>query len=163
MIRALLDESDLDASQLLELACSQSDNPKLVAMLLNNPRVDPNYDSCACLMSAAEQGLYETVKLLLEDGRVDPNYDEAAALDLAIESGHTDVARLLLADPRTDPSLNDNKALFGAIHDCEYDMIRELARHPLVRASVDWSHMLGHAMETEDSERIALVASLSTL
>lgn len=93
--------------------------PQLVRLILDCPRVDPNYgresDKWTALHWAQYNSHHEVMALLLQDPRLDPNllanYGEFSrtALHHAAIRGDLKTVKLLLADRRTDPNVLDDR------------------------------------------------------
>jgi hypothetical protein len=97
-----------------QTACSFG-HPRMVELLLRDPRVDPvaqSFGALPALEVASSKGHAAVVKLLLADPRVDPA--DGAALKRASKSGHAAVVKLLLADSRVDPSARGSEVLIVA-------------------------------------------------
>ncbi len=89
--------------------------PKIVQLLLDDPKVDPGCEyqgrKNAALLEAVRKGNTDIVRLLLVDGRADPTAEDNHCVEMAAAEGHAGVLRLLLDDSRVDPAARDNSAI----------------------------------------------------
>ena len=82
-------------------------NPRMMDLLLCDPRVDPAGNNNHAIKYAAQMGVLESVDLLLSDPRVDPTdetfstaFSGNSAYELAVRGEHLDVIKRILQEPR---------------------------------------------------------------
>lgn len=103
----------------------------IVALLLNDGRADPNFDTP--MTAAALSGHETVVKLLLADVRVDPSGDDNAAIRHAATRGFDRVVRLLVQDARI---VLDERTLANAVACGRFGVVRVLLTDPRVSLRV---------------------------
>jgi ferritin-like protein len=106
--------SDCDTTALNDVfrTAMRRNEAVLVALLLNDMRVDPTADdSNDAIGMASENGHATLVELLLKDTRADPTANDNYAIRLASQNGHDAVVKLLLKDTRAEPTANNNYAI----------------------------------------------------
>tara|TARA_B100000965_G_C19597350_1_gene760863 strand:+ start:1212 stop:2714 length:1503 start_codon:yes stop_codon:yes gene_type:complete len=127
--KALLNDSSLEKAMSLDRALLEAVNAHnlaFVEMLLEDPRVNPNFqdeEGFSPLSKAAFQGYKDIVELLLKNSRVEPNAqneDGETPLHFAVilEEGK-DALDVLLGDLRVDPNIKNKKGetpLGKAVH-----------------------------------------------
>lgn len=86
----------------------------IMQRLMEDSRINFQYDSNRALLLAAERGHLEMTDLLLSDSRMSKDADLSGPLLTAIRRGHTQVVKRFLKDPRVDPILKDRQAIYVA-------------------------------------------------
>ncbi|KAJ3272562.1 hypothetical protein HDV01_005405 [Terramyces sp. JEL0728] len=72
----------------------------IVKLLLEDERVDPNWNNMTALTYACECGFVDIVELLLDDHRVAPSACDNKAIKLAKRNNHYDIVGMIEKDPR---------------------------------------------------------------
>jgi hypothetical protein len=103
--------------------------------LLQDPRVDPTYDSYRAFRVALYKGCYYAVKKLLEDPRVDPSFSYNYAISTASKYGWIYIVDLLLNDSRVNPADNFNHSIEVASSNGHIHVIERLLEDPRVDPS----------------------------
>lgn len=117
---------------------TQEGHDQVVAVLLQDPRVNPSVDNNWPIKIASSLGHEDVVRVFLKDGRADPSVDNNYPLREASANGHIEVVALLLSDKRVDPTLNENVALRAAIDSAKNNR-EEVVKLFLMHPYVDWS------------------------
>jgi ankyrin repeat protein len=158
----------------LELAATAA-HCDVVAVLVQDPRVNPGLDKSfalekychagdttrvtellddpeldgglpgAILAAASGNGRTAIVQPLLTDSRVDPSVDEIVAIRLASARGHDSVVELLLADPRVDPAAKNNHAIQFASSNGHEGVVKLLLADPRVDPAADGNYAIRNA------------------
>src|SRR5688500_9482065 len=71
--RHLIDFLRIDLNELY-IDCCEDENLETIKLLLEDPRVEPDYHDNESILLASKYGQLEVVKLLLENSKVDPSF-----------------------------------------------------------------------------------------
>lgn len=125
VLKCLLADSRLTTPQLsraLVVACHSSDEQLSAMQLLQDRRVDPNWDDGDALIGACLNENVEVVTQLLERG-ADPSVRNNACIKLACASGNKDLVCALLEDDRVNVCDSGN---FAARHAWSNNIVKLL-------------------------------------
>jgi ankyrin repeat protein len=117
----------IDGISLFE--ASDSGHADVVALLLQDPRVDPTENNDHALQRACQRGHVDVVTLFLKGTRVNPGRHENIAFHLACENGHADVVTLLLKDPRVDPTVRGDYVCRPDARDVPAEIVKLIEEH----------------------------------
>lgn len=106
-VRTLLEKVDLcsirhlamisaSVGYLAMMSAIRAKRSKVVRLLLNDKRIDPNDHNGGFLVEASARDETKVVKVLLSDKRVEPCANRNLAIESASENGHERVVKLLL-------------------------------------------------------------------
>jgi ankyrin repeat protein len=128
------------------MSASQNGHIAIVTHLLQDPRVDPSYNTNWAIRLAFQNCHLEIVTLLLQDPRVDTSVDNYA-IRWASRYGHLEIVNLLLQDPRVDPSADNNMAIRWASYYGHIAVVTLLLQDTRVDPSADNNWAIRHASE----------------
>lgn len=100
-----------EPTERLLIQAIMQNNTGLIRLILQDGRVNPDFNESRALRTAAAYGQEENVKLLLKDRRSDPSDRYNEAIKSASMNGHGNIVKLLLSDARVDPTVNNNEPL----------------------------------------------------
>jgi ankyrin repeat protein len=82
-----------------------------VALLLDDPRVDPTVADNDAIVWASRFGHTKVINLLIKDGRTNPTCKDHTTLAWVCRNNHPAALEELLCDPRINPAINNNSAI----------------------------------------------------
>jgi ankyrin repeat protein len=97
-----------------------------VQLLLNNEKVNPNYDNHVAIRYACSNGLINIVKVLLNNSKVEAFITYNSPISLASANGHSDILKLLLKDKRFVHKSTTNNAIIYAVDNGHFDIVEIL-------------------------------------
>ena len=153
-------QQGVDPSIMNNIALTQASKNghfKVVDLLLNDPRVDPNRHNLGLspFQWAVDKGFTDIVQRFLQDKRIYPTTDRDYAIRAASSKGYIDIVNLLLSLPKVpnknvDPSADYNYAIRFASAHGHLPVVNRLLQDPRVDPSandnfaIEWANKEGH-------------------
>ncbi|KAI9341183.1 ankyrin repeat-containing domain protein [Obelidium mucronatum] len=108
---------------------------KVVCALLDDPRIDPGFDSNCVMLLACRSGCLDLARYFMEHHRI----DKVSLLDCIrlVDGAEADVARLLLSDETLCISMNENYLVRFMSSHGEYGLLVELLRRGADPSALD--------------------------
>lgn len=128
-----------------------------IAILLNDPNVNPQHDNNYSIKYACRRSMNDVAFMLLDSGKVDPTTDHNYCISVAIINNNTQLVSKLLTLPGVDPTVHDSQfnpeevaALLSRQEDAStsllhiacsdhhnLDIVTELMNHPSIDPSIN--------------------------
>ncbi|KAI9336807.1 ankyrin repeat-containing domain protein [Obelidium mucronatum] len=116
----------------------QAENPKIVELILSDPRCDPTtfLDFYNVFVDACSRGCVDIVRLFLNDARISFDEFRFRPILAAIRSGNAALVHLLVEDGRLEVGGKENLPLKEAFYGGQKEMVRILINSGRVNPSV---------------------------
>jgi ankyrin repeat protein len=135
LVKDLLENNGGDALNEGFAEATRNGHIEIVDLLLNDERIDPNWNVGKPLSAATGGGHIGVVELLLNDERIKPSENGSQSLCSACAGGYLDIVKLLLDDGRVKPYDDNNRPLSIAVDRGRLNVVKELLKYDKVDPS----------------------------